>query len=71
MSNSKGRRLFRKYAQHLGREAKEFVKIIDGSFDSSDKLITKNNNNEIEETYINYKDMVHLIISDKINTEKD
>ena len=63
-----GRRLFREYAQSLGKEAKEFVEIKVEWFERNDTLITKNNNGAIEETSIDYKDMVHWIIKTKKTT---
>jgi len=59
-----GRRLFRKYAESLGKEAKEFIKI-DNDWYDQDTLITKDNKGNIEKTDINYKDMVHWIIKSK------
>ena len=56
-----GRRLFREYAQSLGLEAKEFVKIED-QFYNQDTLITKDNLGNLEKTIIDYKAMVHWII---------
>lgn len=61
-----GRRLFREYAQSKGKEAKEFVEIKDDWYDA-DKLVTKDNKGNIEETTIRYKDMVNWIISTKPN----
>lgn len=52
------RRVFRKYTQSQGKEAKEFVEVID-KFYNNDVLITKDKNGNLEETYIDYKDMVH------------
>ena len=56
-----GRRLFRKYAQYKGKEAKEFVKI-ENEFYNQDKLITKDNNGNEEITFINYKEIVNWLI---------
>lgn len=56
-----GRRLFRKYAQSKGKEAKEFVKIKDEYY-NQDTLITKDNKGKEETTTINYKEMVNWII---------
>ncbi len=56
-----GRRLFRKYAQSKGKEAKEFVKIKDEWY-NQDTLITKDNKGKEETTTINYKEMVNWII---------
>jgi hypothetical protein len=61
-----GRKIFRQYAQFKGKEAKEFVKIKDDWY-NCDTLITKNSKGNIEETSINYKEMIHLIIAKKIN----
>ena len=58
-----GRRLFREYAQSMGKEAKEFINIEDDY--GQDVLITKDNSGLIERTTINYKDMVHWIIRKK------
>ena len=68
-----GRRLFRQYAQSLGKEAKEFDKIIEDreSYGSDDNiLITKDNSGNIEMTRIDYKKMVHWIIKTFPNLEK-
>jgi len=59
-----GRRLFREYAQSLGKEAKEFVDIKSEQY-QNDTLITKSNSGKEEQTSINYKDMVHWIIKTK------
>jgi len=56
-----GRRLFRKYTQSKGKEAKEFVKIKDEWY-NQDTLITKDNKGKEETTTINYKEMVNWII---------
>lgn len=56
-----GRKLFREYAQSKGKEAVEFVEIINNLYDC-DMLITKDSNGKTEKTIINYKDMVHWII---------
>lgn len=59
-----GRRLFREYAQSKGREAKEFIEIKDDWY-NQDILITKDSNGNIEETDIDYKEMLHWIIRKK------
>jgi hypothetical protein len=59
-----GRKLFREYAQHLGKEAKEFVEI-KNEFYSQDTLVTKDNKGNLENTTINYRDMIHWIIKTK------
>ena len=56
-----GRRLFRDYAKHLGKEAKEFVEIIP-DFYNQDTLVTKDNKGNREETRISYKKMIYWII---------
>lgn len=56
-----GRKLFRKYAQSKGKEAKEFVKIDENWYDQ-DTLITKDNKGVEERTSINYKELVKWII---------
>lgn len=56
-----GRKLFREYAQHLGKEAKEFVSV-ENQWYNQDTLITKDNKGNIEKCTIDYKDMVHWII---------
>ena len=56
-----GRKLFKNYAQSKGKEAKEFVEIVE-EFYNIDTLITKNNQGEYEKTTVNYKEMVHWII---------
>jgi len=56
-----GRKLYREYAQSLGKEAKEFIEI-KSEFYSNDTLITKDNNGNIESTSIDYKNMVNWII---------
>ena len=59
-----GRKLFREYAQSQGKEAKEFVGI-DKDYYANDKLITKDNNGNIEVTSLDYKEMVHWVIKTK------
>lgn len=61
-----GRRLYRKYAQSMGRDAKEFVKI-EEEYYNNDILITKDNNGKEERTSINYKDLVNWIIRNAPN----
>lgn len=56
-----GRKVFREYAQSKGKEAKEFVEIIDDWYDA-DILVTKDNSGNTEKTLIRYKDMVQWII---------
>lgn len=59
-----GRKLFREYAQSLGKEAKEFVEIKQEWYEQDD-LITKDNSGKLEYTTLSYKDMVHWIIKSK------
>jgi hypothetical protein len=59
-----GRKLFREYAQYLGKEAKEFVEIKQEWYNQDD-LITKDSVGNLEKTTIRYKDMVHWIIKTK------
>lgn len=59
-----GRKLFREYAQSLGKEAKEFVEIEKGFYEH-DALITKDNRGNHERTSIDYREMVHWIIKTK------
>ena len=59
-----GRKLFREYAQSLGKEAKEFVEIKQQWYEQDD-LITKDNSGNTETTSLSYKDMVHWIIKSK------
>ncbi len=61
-----GRRLFREYAQSKGKEAKEFVEVKDDWY-NQDTLVTKDNKGDLEETSINYKQMLHWIIKTKPN----
>tara|TARA_B100001059_G_C17713919_1_gene516956 strand:- start:734 stop:928 length:195 start_codon:yes stop_codon:yes gene_type:complete len=61
-----GRRLFREYAQSKGKEAKEFVEIKEDWY-NQDTLVTKDNKGDLEETSINYKEMLHWIIKTKPN----
>tara|TARA_X000000368_G_scaffold11481_1_gene9229 strand:- start:642 stop:836 length:195 start_codon:yes stop_codon:yes gene_type:complete len=61
-----GRRLFREYAQSQGKEAKEFVEIKEDWY-NQDTLVTKDNKGDLEETNINYKEMLHWIIKTKPN----
>lgn len=61
-----GRRLYRKYAQSKGKDAKEFVKIEEDYY-NNDTLITKDNNGREERTSINYKDLVNWIIRNAPN----
>lgn len=56
-----GRKLYREYAQSLGKEAKEFVRVED-EFYNQDTLITKDGNGKEERTTIDYKKLVHFII---------
>lgn len=65
-----GRRLFREYAQSKGKEAKEFVEIIEDYY-NCDILVTKNNSGVKEETTINYKNLVHWIIKNKKYASKN
>ena len=48
------RQIFRKYAQYLGKQAIPFIKL-DEDY-GSDILYTKDDNENIEKTFINYKD---------------
>jgi len=59
-----GRKLFRKYAQSKGKEAKEFIEIKSDWYEN-DTLYTKDNKGNTEKTTISYKDMVHWIIKNK------
>ena len=61
-----GRRLFREYAQSKGKEAKEFVEVKEDWY-NQDTLVTKDNKGDLEETSINYKQMLHWIIKTKPN----
>jgi hypothetical protein len=61
-----GRRLFREYAQSKGKEAKEFIEIKEDWY-NQDTLVTKDNKGDLEETSINYKEMLHWIIKTKPN----
>ena len=61
-----GRRLFREYEQSQGKEAKEFVEIKEDWY-NQDTLVTKDNKGGLEETSINYKEMLHWIIKTKPN----
>tara|TARA_Y100000389_G_scaffold93943_1_gene90561 strand:+ start:719 stop:913 length:195 start_codon:yes stop_codon:yes gene_type:complete len=61
-----GRRLFREYAQSKGKEAKEFVEVKEDWY-NQDTLVTKDNKGDLEETSINYKEMLHWIIKTKPN----
>jgi len=65
MSNSKGRRLFREYAQSKGKVAKSFVNISSECYEQ-DTLTTMDDSGKKEETTISYKDMVHLLIAGKL-----
>ena len=62
-----GRKLYREYAQAKGKEAKEFVEIKPEWY-NEDQLFTKDNNGNLEQTTIDYKEMVHWIIKDKPNS---
>ena len=59
-----GRRLFREWAQSKGKEAKEFVEIKHEWY-NQDQLFTKDSKGNLEQTTINYKEMVHWIIKNK------
>lgn len=59
-----GRKLFREYAQSLGKEVKEFVEIEKGWY-QDDTLITKDNQGNLERTTINYRDVLYWIIKTK------
>ena len=59
-----GRKLFREYAQYKGKEATEFVEIIQ-QFYEQDDLITKDSKRNIEKITIDYREMVHWIIKTK------
>lgn len=65
MASSKGRRAYRLYAQHLGKEATSFVEIVTTPHYEFDVLKTKNSNGEIEETSLDYKDMINFLIREK------
>jgi hypothetical protein len=56
------RKIFREYAKSKGKEAKEFKEIREDWY-NQDTLITKNNKGELEETSLNYKDMVFWLIN--------
>lgn len=62
-----GRRLYRKYAQSKGKEAKSFVRIEEDWY-NQDILITTDNNGFEERTSINYKELVHWMIRTLPNT---
>lgn len=59
-----GRKLFRGYAQSLGKEATEFVEIKQEWYEQDD-LITKDSSGKLESTTLSYRDMVHWIIKSK------
>ena len=60
-----GRKLFREYATFKRKDnVKEFVKIIPEWY-NQDTLVTKDINGNIQETTIDYKEMVHWIIRNK------
>lgn len=59
-----GRKLFREYAQSKGRTASGFLEIKEGWY-NEDTLFTQDNDGKIEQTSIDYKDMIHWIIRNK------
>jgi hypothetical protein len=59
-----GRKLFREYAQSFGKDAKEFVRIEEGVY-QSDTLVTKDASRKEERTCVDYKGMVKWIIKTK------
>lgn len=59
-----GRKLHREYAQSKGKEAKEFVEV-KLQFYEQDELITKDNQGNLENTTIDYREFVHWIIKNK------
>lgn len=59
-----GRKLFREYAQSLGKEAKEFVEI-EKDWYEDDTLVTKDNQGNLEKTTLNYRDVLYWIIKTK------
>jgi len=64
------RKIFREYAKNVHkREAKEFVSLNSEFGECGDTLITKNNNGEYKETYINYKDMCFWLFHNYIKNE--
>ena len=65
-----GRRIFRKYARYKGKEAKSFIEIIPQWYDQ-DTLITEDSKGRREETMVDYKEMVHLMIRNIPNIKKD
>lgn len=65
-----GRRLFRKYAQSKGQQAKEFIKIEDGFYGDSDVLVTKDNKGREERLNLDYKNMVLWIVQTLPNPQE-
>lgn len=65
-----GRRVFREYAQSLNREAKEFVEI-KRDYYHNDTLYTKDNSGKLEETQLDYKDIVMWMIRTYPNLNKN
>jgi len=59
-----GRRLFREYAQSKGKEAVSFVKIEPEQY-NNDTLVTRSNDGQLEQTSIDYKDMIHWVVRNK------
>lgn len=65
-----GRKLFREYAQSLGKKAVEFVEI-KNEFYENDTLVTKDSDGNLETTTISYKSMIHWVIKTKSNDRKN
>lgn len=60
-----GRKMYREYAQSKGKEAVEFIRIQSGSYGESDFLVTRDSKRNLEETTIDYRDVVHWLIRTK------
>jgi len=62
------RRLFREFATYKGKEAYEFVEMQRDYY--VDRLITKSKSGELEETTIDYQEILYWLIRTKrINNE--
>lgn len=55
------RKIYREYAQHKGKEAKEFVEIRKGYYGEADTLITKDSRGIEEETTLSHSDLFYWL----------
>lgn len=56
-----GRQTLRKYAQSKGKDATSFVKVEETQYEN-DVLVTKDSNDQLERTTLDYKELFHFIV---------